>query len=68
MRKHQQIQQLQKYSHKNCKYNDQKQSMKAILNILKEIKSERIKSLIKEHEIVTKKYQGRLEKNHRKET
>ena len=42
--------------------------MKAILNILKEIKSERIKSLIKEHEIVTKKYQGRLEKNHRKET
>ena len=41
--------------------------MKAILDILKEIKSERIKSLIKEHEIVTKKYQGRLE-NHRKET
>lgn len=54
MRKHQQIQQLQKHSHKNCKYNDQKQSVKEILDIFKEIKNERIKSLIKEQEIVTK--------------
>lgn len=39
IRASQQIQQLQKYSHKNCGYcNDQKQNVKEMFNILKKIK------------------------------